>query len=72
MRRDILTTLKERVEDEGYEPGTPQYEARLLAARVERCMEMQGVTKCSECRAFLGCDLTIEHAQAKAYGPKQP
>ena len=72
MAKDILTSIKEKVEDEGNEIGTPQYEFRLLALKVDKCMEMQSVTKCSECRAYLGCSLTRDHAMAKLYGPRKP
>lgn len=71
MRPDILTKLRFQVEDEGFVAGTPQYEFRLLTLKVEKCMEMQSVSQCSECRAFLGCELTKDHQRWAKYGPPE-
>jgi hypothetical protein len=69
MGADILTTLQHQVEDEGLVLGTPRYEFRLLTLKVEKCMEMQSVTLCSACRAYLGCEMTKEHQRWKRFGP---
>ena len=65
---DPLTRLRNQTEDEGYEPGTPQFEFRFLALRVEKCMEGQGVTLCSSCKVFDDCEMTRTHERWKRFG----
>lgn len=71
MRHDILTRIQHQAEDEGLAVGTPQFEFRVLTLKVEKCMDMQGVPQCSDCRAFLGCELTKEHQRWQKYGPPE-
>jgi hypothetical protein len=65
----ILVSLRHQAEDEGLTPGTPAFEFRLLALRVEKCMELQHVSSCSACRAYFGCELTREHQRWSKFGP---
>ena len=61
----ILDQLQARVDNEGHEPGTPPYERRLLLLRVEKCVELQGVSSCSECKAYEHCPYAREYADLK-------
>lgn len=63
-----LELIREEVELEGYEPGTPEFERIFLARRVQRCQEMQNVLECMNCRAFLSCDLARQHMINVKYG----
>lgn len=65
-----LELIREEVELEGYEPGTPEYDRVFLARRVRRCQEIQNVVECVECRAFWGCQLAREHMINVKYGGK--
>lgn len=67
-----LVLLREHVEDEGYEPGTPQFDARLVFLRVEKCMELQAVTRCGDCRAYLDCPLLEAYSRLKVFGITKP
>lgn len=71
MRLDILTKIRHQAEDEGLVAGTPLFEFRILTLKVEKCMEMQGVSQCSDCRAYLGCELTKEHQRWQQFGPPE-
>lgn len=64
----ILEDIREEVELEGHEPGTPKFERIYLARRVERCQQMQGVRECRDCRAYLDCSLAKEHMMSVKYG----
>lgn len=65
---DTLTKLQYQAEDEGLTPGTKAFEFRVLTLKVERCKELQAVTTCSACKAYLGCEMTKEHARWKQFG----
>jgi hypothetical protein len=67
----ILTGFRHQAEDEGLTPGTSEFDFRILALKVERCMEMQNVTLCSACPAYYGCELTREHQRWKKFGPPE-
>lgn len=64
----ILDALEYQVEAAGYVPGTPEFDRRLRAAKVEKCREMQDVDFCSNCRAFLSCDLIRIHLRDYTVG----
>lgn len=64
----ILEDIKEEVELEGYEPGTPQFEKVYLARRVRACQELQGVIECRDCKAYIDCSLTKEYMMSVKYG----
>lgn len=71
MGADLLTRIRNQAEDEGLVVGTPKYEFRVLTLKVEKCMEMQNVTLCSACRAYLDCEMTKEHQRWKRFGPPE-
>jgi len=66
---DPLTRLRNQAEDEGNEPGSPQFEFRFLVLKVEKCMEGQSVTLCADCKVFFDCEMTKEHERWKKFGP---
>lgn len=57
----ILTKLQDEAEDLGHTPGTPEFEKALCALKVSRCKEMQGVSECSDCKAYEHCGLVREY-----------
>lgn len=63
----ILDHLQAVVEAEGLEEGTPAYEHRLLVLRVEKCIELQAVPECGECKAFEHCEYARQLAILKKY-----
>lgn len=63
----ILDHLQAVVDAEGLEEGTPAYERRLLMLRVEKCVEMQGVAECGECKAFENCEYAHQLAILRKY-----
>lgn len=66
----VLDQLRIQVELEGYEPGTPQYEAVLRKRKVELCMEMKGFAGCDECPAYDSCQIVKEYLRDLHYGVK--
>jgi len=64
----VLDELEFQVEAAGYIPGTPEFARRLRAAKVTKCQEMQRVAFCSECRAFMECDLVRIHLRDYTVG----
>jgi hypothetical protein len=54
---DILSA----VEDEGYIPGTPEFEQVVRAKSVEHCQQAHNVRACSACPAYLDCPLSRAH-----------
>lgn len=63
-----LDLIREELELEGFEPGTPEFEHRFLARKVQRCQEMQNVQECANCRAFLECNLARQHMMNVKFG----
>jgi hypothetical protein len=61
-----LDRLLAVVDAEGLEEGTPAYERRLLLLRVDKCVELQGVASCSECKAFEHCEYARDMLRLKA------
>jgi hypothetical protein len=64
----ILDELRDEVELEGYEPGTPEFERIFLARRVKKCQEFQLVEHCTQCKAFDYCELAKQHMKNLKYG----
>ena len=67
-RRGIIDEIKEMVESEGLEQGTPEYEKRFLIVRVDRCKQLHGVNECSECVAYEECPLVRTFSFLQRYG----
>ena len=57
----ILKQLKQDLENEGYKTGSAKFEKAFRARKVELCKSLQGVRVCSECRAYLDCELIKQH-----------
>lgn len=68
MDSKILNRLLDAVEAEGLEAGTPAYDRRLLALRVEKCVELQVVTECGECKAFENCEYAKSFLRLRKLG----
>lgn len=68
MRRNKLEQLRIDLEMEGYQPGSPQFDAQLLGRQVEACQEMQGVAGCDACPAFDSCEIIKQHLRDIRYG----
>jgi len=58
---NVLEQLEVDVELEGHAPGSPGYEVRLRARKVEKCKELQEVTSCTNCRAAFHCNLLVTY-----------
>lgn len=64
-----LEELKSLAEDEGFEPGTEKFKARLTQLKIEKCWELRGVT-CPLCPAQFDCVLRLEFSGLKAKAGK--
>lgn len=72
MRNRILDDMRDQLEIEGMEIGTPAYEARFVAIRVDKCKQMQGVSRCLDCQAYDGCSLIKQHMRNKLLKTNDP
>ncbi len=66
----LLQDIEEEVELEGNEPGTPKFKLLVLDRQVRKCQELQRVSLCTDCPAFLGCTLAARHLMEIKYGEK--
>jgi flavin reductase (DIM6/NTAB) family NADH-FMN oxidoreductase RutF len=57
----VLKQLKQDLESEGYKIGSAKFEKAFRARKVGLCKSLQGVRVCSECRAYLDCELIKQH-----------
>jgi hypothetical protein len=60
--------MKLDLEMEGYQPGSPQFEAQLRSKQVLMCQEMQGVPSCDACPAFDNCEIIKAHLRDIRFG----
>jgi hypothetical protein len=69
--RELMEIL-DQIHNEGYRPGTPQFDFILRKRKVERCQDMRRITACQTCNAYDHCELLksymrdlaeIQHAQ---------
>lgn len=60
-----LDELRSLVEDEGLEPGTDRFKARLVQLKIEKCWELHGAP-CPACPAQFDCVLRLEFSGLKA------
>lgn len=56
MRPEGVAALELALQAEGYQKGTPAFDAALLQRKVERCQEQRAVLSCRECGYFDHCD----------------
>ena len=56
MRPAGVAALELELQTEGYQKGTPTFDAALLQRKVERCQEQKGVPSCRECGYFDHCE----------------
>ena len=56
----VLGQIISSTKQEGYTPGTPEFERRLRQLKVSKCREMRGHTTCQECPANDVCELYIQ------------
>ena len=68
QRRTRLEQLRLDLENEGYQPGSPQFEAQLRSKQVEACQELQEVPSCDSCPAFDGCEIIKAHLRDIRFG----
>ena len=72
MSFDPLERLKNQVEDEGYQVGSPGYDFRLLELKVQTCQQMQNVELCSMCKAIEACETGMRYEQERRAGRRKP
>lgn len=64
----ILEALGVQAEMEGFEPGSQEYEDRLLLLRVQKCMEMQNIESCGSCPRYDYCELVKSALRLRVLG----
>jgi hypothetical protein len=55
MRPNGIAALELELQAEGFQKGTPAFDAALLQRQVERCRDVKGVTTCQDCGYFDHC-----------------
>ena len=63
-----LNVILYQAEASGEKPGTPGFDRKVRALKVEKCRELQPVRFCSECPAFMDCELLKEHLRDQTSG----
>lgn len=56
----VLGQIISSVKNEGYAPGSKEFEKRKRQLQVAKCREMRGLITCTECPANDICELYIQ------------
>lgn len=59
--------LEQELEAQGVERSSPHFDIRLREAKLRRCQDRRGVSKCKDCQHYEMCELVKEHVTDVKY-----